>query len=256
MRLLPFAVEMLKEKNGREPRAGNLFFLDNAIFDVDFAANRVPIAELLQRAYFARTSLSTTGYYKTPDIHFDRETGQGKPFHYFAVGAAVSEVEIDGFTGMMQIKRVDILQDAGDAVNRAVARGQIEGGFVQGAGWLTGEELVWDSKGQLLTHSPDTYKIPAVGDMPEVFNVAFLSQATQANVVHGSKAVGEPPLMLALSVREAIREAIAAFGPPGGEVSLASPATCEAISNAIAGRLGAAKPREMTEHVTSEQVLS
>jgi xanthine dehydrogenase molybdopterin-binding subunit B len=211
---------------------------------------------LLQRAYFARTSLSTTGFYKTPDIYFDREAGKGRPFHYFAVGAAASEVEVDGLTGMMQIKRVDILQDAGDAINRGIARGQIEGGFVQGCGWLTSEELVWNAKGELLTHSPDTYKIPAVGDMPQEFNVAFLSQATQANVVHGSKAVGEPPLMLALSVREAIRDAIAAFGAPGGEVRLASPATCEAISNAIAGRIGATSTGEKTEHVTAEQVLS
>jgi xanthine dehydrogenase molybdopterin binding subunit len=255
-RLQPFAAEMLQEKNGRSPAQGKITFSENSIFDSDVPQARVPIAELLQRAYFARTSLSTTGYYKTPDIHFNREAGQGKPFHYFAVGAAVSEVEIDGFTGMMQIKRVDILHDAGDAVNRGVARGQIEGGFVQGAGWLTSEELVWDSKGQLLTHSPDTYKIPTVGDTPEIFNVAFLSQATQANVIHGSKAVGEPPLMLALSVREAIRDAIAAFGAPGGEVPVASPATCEAISNAIAGRIGAEKPIEATEHVTAEQVLS
>src|SRR4029077_9540005 len=116
------------------------------------------------------------------------------------------------------------------------------GGFVQGCGWLTSEELVWNAKGELLTHSPDTYKIPAVGDMPEVFNVAFLPQATQANVIHGSKAVGEPPLMLALSVREAIRDAVAAFGEPGGQVPLASPATCEAISNAIAARIRHAKP--------------
>ncbi len=211
-----------------------------------FAETRIPVAELIQRAYFARTGLSSTGFYKTPDIHFNRETGRGKPFHYFAVGAAVSEVEIDGFTGMMQIKRVDILHDAGDAVNRGVARGQIEGGFVQGVGWLTNEELIWDVNGQLLTHSPDTYKIPAIGDMPEIFNVAFLSQAAQANVIHGSKAVGEPPLMLALSVREAIRDAIAAFGKPGGEVTLASPATCEAISNAIASRTAAPAPAKQS----------
>src|SRR6185312_9340154 len=159
-----FAAEILKEKNKRAPSNDKIVFAANEVFDVDLVESRVPVAELIQRAYFARTSLSTTGFYKTPDIHFNRETGQGKPFHYFAVGAAVSEVEIDGFTGMMQIKRVDILHDAGDTINRGVARGQIEGGFVQGCGWLTAEELVWDSKGQLLTHSPDTYKIPAVGD--------------------------------------------------------------------------------------------
>lgn len=256
-RLLPFAAEMLQEKNGHAVAPGDIVFRDNAISDPKFPEARLPFAELLQRAYFARTSLSSTGFYKTPDIHFDRETGKGKPFHYFAVGAAVSEVEVDGFTGMMQIKRVDILHDAGDTINRGVARGQIEGGFVQGAGWLTNEELVWNAKGELLTHSPDTYKIPAIGDTPEIFNVAFLSEARQANVIHGSKAVGEPPLMLALSVREAVRDAIAAFGEAGGEVPLNSPATCEAISNAIAGRAGSRRsPREKTEHPTAERVLS
>ena len=255
-RLLPFAAEILKEKNKRASASDKIIFAGNEVFDVDLVESRVPVAEVIQRAYFARTSLSATGFYKTPDIHFDRETGQGKPFHYFAVGAAVSEVEVDGFTGMTQIRRVDILHDAGDAINRGVARGQIEGGFVQGAGWLTSEELVWDAKGQLLTHSPDTYKIPAVGDMPQIFNVEFLSSATQANVIHGSKAVGEPPLMLAFSVREAIRDAIAAFGKPGGEVPLASPSTCEAISNAIAARVGTAAAKDKTEHVTAEQALS
>jgi xanthine dehydrogenase molybdopterin binding subunit/xanthine dehydrogenase small subunit len=256
-RLLPFAIEMLREKNGRAPADGNVVFSDNSIADGDVPDARLPFAELLQRAYFARTSLSATGFYKTPDIHFDRATGRGKPFHYFAVGAAVSEVEVDGFTGMMQIKRVDILHDAGDAINRGVARGQIEGGFVQGAGWLTAEELVWDAQGRLLTHSPDTYKIPAVGDTPEVFNVAFLSQATQPSVIHGSKAVGEPPLMLAFSVREAIRDAIAAFGEHGREVHLASPATCEAISNAIAELTGSeSSSGDVAEHATAEQVFS
>jgi xanthine dehydrogenase molybdopterin-binding subunit B len=117
-----------------------------------------------------------------------------------------------------------------------VARGQIEGGFVQGMGWLTAEELIWDAQGKLLTHSPDTYKIPAVGDTPKSFNVEFLSEAAQPNVIHGSKAVGEPPLMLAISVREAIRDAIAAFGEPGGQVALPSPATPEAIFMSIERR--------------------
>jgi len=178
-----------------------------------------------------------TGYYATPNIHWDRAAGRGKPFHYFAYGAAVSEVEVDGFTGMMRLLRVDILQDVGDSINEGVNRGQIEGGFVQGAGWLTTEELKWDDQGRLLTHSPDTYKIPAVGDMPQIFNVTLLKNATQKSVIYGSKAVGEPPLMLALSVREAIRDAVAAFGAPGGQVHLNSPATCEAIYLAIQKRL-------------------
>ena len=142
---------------------------------------------------------------------------------------------MDGFTGMMRVLRTDILQDAGESINEALSRGQVEGGFVQGMGWLTSEELKWDDQGRLLTHSPDTYKIPAVGDMPREFNVALLRNAAQKGVVHGSKAVGEPPLMLAISVREAIRDAVAAFGPRGGEVPLALPATPEAIFRAIQG---------------------
>jgi xanthine dehydrogenase molybdopterin-binding subunit B len=256
-RLIPFAIEMLKEKNGRAPAEEDILFANNSIADRTALDHALPISELLQRAYLARTSLSSTGFYRTPEIHYDREAGRGKPFHYFAVGAAVCEVEVDGFTGMTRIQRVDIVHDAGDAINRAVARGQIEGGFVQGAGWLTMEELVWDSEGRLLTHSPDTYKIPSVGDTPPVFNVAFLQQATQANVIHGSKAVGEPPFMLAFSVREAIRDAIAAFGPGNREISLASPSTCEAISNAIAEVISHVHPAgETPEHATAEQVLA
>jgi xanthine dehydrogenase molybdopterin-binding subunit B len=129
--------------------------------------------------------------------------------------------------------RADILHDVGDSINPAINLGQIEGGFVQGAGWLTCEELVWNDQGVLLTHSPDTYKIPAVGDRPLEFNVQFLQNATQPNTIYGSKAVGEPPLMLAISVREAIRDAVAAFGNGRGEIPLPTPATCEAIWFAI-----------------------
>lgn len=178
-------------------------------------------------------SLSATGFHATTGIHWDRNAGRGKPFHYFANGAAVAEVELDGFTGMHCVLRVDILQDVGDSINEGVNRGQIEGGFVQGMGWLTTEELKWNDKGRLLTHSPDTYKIPSIGDTPGIFNVTLLKNATQKNVIHGSKAVGEPPLMLAISVREAIRDAVAAFGNNQTEVALASPATCEAIFMAI-----------------------
>src|SRR5262249_37661065 len=140
---------------------------------------------------------------------------------------------------MHQVLRVDILHDAGDSINEGINRGQIEGGFVQGMGWLTTEELKWDENGRLLTHSPDTYKIPAMGDMPRDFRVTLLKKARQAGVVGGSKGGGEPPLMLAISVREAIRDAVAAFGPGGGEVALASPATGEAIFMAIREQLRA-----------------
>ena len=256
-RLLPFAEEMLSEKSGRPVPNDKIIFNDNMVLDADNPQSAISFAEVLQRAYFARTSLSATGFYRTPDIVYDREAGRGKPFHYFAVGAAVSEVEVDGFTGMSSIRRVDIVHDVGDAINNGIALGQIEGGFVQGAGWLTNEELIWDSEGRLMTHSPDTYKIPAIGDTPNIFNVAFLSEATQPNVIHGSKAVGEPPLMLAISVREAIRDAVAAFGKMGGQVSLASPATCEAIFNAIHHRVSSPQPAGATpEHAVAEQVFS
>jgi xanthine dehydrogenase molybdopterin-binding subunit B len=181
-----------------------------------------------------RVSLAATGYYRTPEIHWDRNAGKGHPFYYFAIGAAVSEVEIDGFTGEMHVRRVDVLHDCGESINEGINRGQIEGGFVQGMGWLTAEELVWNREGKLLTHSPDTYKIPAVGDMPRDFRVRLLEDAPNPKqTIHRSKAVGEPPFMLAISVREAIRDAVAAFGPGGRQVRLASPATGEAIFRAI-----------------------
>jgi xanthine dehydrogenase molybdopterin-binding subunit B len=200
-------------------------------------------ADLCKRAHRERISLAATGYYSTPDIHWswdvepgaDRPIG-GRPFYYYVPAAAVSEVEVDGFTGMHRVLRVDIVEDVGDSLNPGVDRGQIEGGFVQGMGWLTREELLWNEKGQLLTHSASTYAIPAISDAPLDFRVTLLHGASQPGVVHGSKAVGEPPLMLAISVREAIRDAISAFGVPGGEVPLASPATCEAIYRAIRGR--------------------
>ena len=232
-RLLPIALALLKEKLGSEPKLENISFTNGEVFDSIAPQTRLTFAQLVQKAYFSRVSLSATGYYATPGIHWDRVAGRGKPFHYFAYGAAVTEVEVDGFTGMQQVTRVDILQDVGDSVNEGVNRGQIEGGFVQGMGWLTAEELLWNDKGVLLTHSPDTYKIPSIGDAPKVFNVNFLKNATQKTVVHGSKAVGEPPFMLAISVREATRDAVAAFGSGKGEVALASPATCEAIWRAI-----------------------
>jgi len=232
-RLVPVAQELLKEKLGRGAQPGNVTFANGEVFDSTAPETSLVFAQIAQKAYLSRVSLSATGYYATPGIHWDRVAGRGKPFHYFAYGAAVTEVEVDGFTGMHRVLRVDILHDVGDSVNEGVNRGQIEGGFVQGMGWLTSEELKWDDKGVLLTHSPDTYKIPSIGDTPQIFDVTLLKNATQSGVIHGSKAVGEPPLMLAISVREALRDAVAAFGSGKGEVALASPATCEAIWMAI-----------------------
>ncbi len=236
-RLAPIAAKLLTQKLEHEIEPANVRFVDGVATEKSDPKIGVPMEEVIKAAYLERISLSATGYYRTPDIHWDRAKGRGKPFHYFAYGAAVTEVEVDGFTGMTQVLRVDILQDVGDSINAGVNRGQVEGGFVQGMGWLTGEELKWDDKGRLLTHSPDTYKIPSIGDVPRELHVRFLENATQGNVIHGSKAVGEPPLMLAISVREAIRDAVAAFGAPGGQVTLASPATCEAIFTAIQKRL-------------------
>ena len=235
-RLTPVAARLLAVK-ATAPALENLVFADGQVFAREYPKKTVRIEQVTQAAYLERISLSAAGYYRTPDIHWDRANGRGRPFHYFAYGAAVTEVEVDRFTGMMQVLRTDILQDAGDSINEGVNRGQVEGGFVQGMGWLTCEELKWDDQGRLLTHSPDTYKIPAFGDRPKIFNVDFLQNSSQSNVIHGSKAVGEPPLMLAISVREAIRDAVAAFGIPGGEVVLPSPGTCEAIFMAIRKRL-------------------
>ena len=243
-RLATVAAKLLSTASGRKIAPEKVVFADNfaSVADIISGAGlggiKLAFKEVVVAAYMHRIGLSSTGYYRTPEIHYDRAKGSGKPFHYFAVGAAVTEVEVDGFTGMMNILRTDILHDAGDSINSGVNLGQIEGGFVQGAGWLTCEELVWDDKGVLLTHSPDTYKIPAVGDRPLEFNVQFLKNATQPNTIHGSKAVGEPPLMLAISVREAIRDAVAAFGSGAGEVELSSPATCEAVWFAIQKRTG------------------
>jgi xanthine dehydrogenase large subunit len=192
----------------------------------------VTFADIVADAYLERVALSATGFYRTPDIHYDRATGTGKPFHYFAYGAAVSEVEVDGFTGQYRLLRVDILHDVGDSLSPLVDRGQIEGGFIQGAGWLTTEELVWTRDGALATSGASTYKLPSLGECPPVFQVAMLEKAHEPGVVHGSKAVGEPPLMLAISVREALRDAVAAFGS-GGVVELALPATPEAVYWAI-----------------------
>ena len=237
-RLAPVAAGLLSEgRSGFSPDLQEIILENGEVFAKSNPAIRVPFAKVCAKAYRERISLSSTGYYRTPGVKWDWVKAEGRPFHYFACGAAVAEVEVDGFSGMHRVRRVDIVHDVGDSLNPGVDRGQIEGGFVQGMGWLTREELKWDQDGKLLTHSASTYQIPAFSDAPIEFNVTLLPKATQANTIHGSKAVGEPPLMLAFSVREAIRDAVAAFGEKGGEVRLASPATGEAIFAAIQARL-------------------
>ncbi len=211
---------------------GDLVFEDDWIYCRTYPSARIEFDKVVKEAYGYRVSLSATGYYRTPNLSWDAETGKGRPFYYFAYGAAVSEVEVDGLTGMFKLRQVDIVHDVGESLNPLVDRGQIEGGFVQGMGWLTMEELVWDAQGRLRTDAPSTYKIPTICEIPEAFTVHLLQRAAQDGVIYGSKAVGEPPFMLALSVREAIRSAIAAFGQVDS-VSLSSPATPETILWAI-----------------------
>jgi xanthine dehydrogenase large subunit len=194
--------------------------------------------ELVRTAYFQRVQLSASGFYRTEGLHWDSKVMQGSPFKYFAYGAAATEVEVDGFTGAYRTLRVDIVHDVGDSLSPLIDLGQIEGGFVQGAGWLTLEDLRWDTsdgpgRGRFLTQSASTYKLPSFSEMPETFNVTLLRDATETGAVYGSKAVGEPPLMLAFSVREALRQAAAAFGGAGTSVNLASPATPEAVFWAV-----------------------
>ncbi len=193
----------------------------------------MPLAELATAAYVGRVHLSSAAHYKTPLIHWDREKASGRPFYYFAYGAACSEVTVDTMTGEMRVDRVDILHDVGKSLNPAIDIGQIEGGFVQGMGWLTTEELVWDSAGRLATHAPSTYKIPTASDVPADFRVAlFESGGNREDSIFRSKAVGEPPLMLAISVFSAITDAILSL-KPAVFPHLDAPATPEAIMRAV-----------------------
>jgi xanthine dehydrogenase large subunit len=188
---------------------------------------RLGFAEAAQACYEGRVSLSATGFYKTPDVSWDRSTGTGHPFYYFAYGAAVTEVAIDTLTGEYRMLRADILHDVGESLNPALDTGQIEGGFVQGVGWLTTEELVWDDRGRLATHAPSTYKIPTASDRPEIFNVALWGQPNTVPTIYRSKAVGEPPLMLGISALMALSDAVSGCGEP--YPLLDAPATPERV---------------------------
>ena len=197
------------------------------------AGEGVPFAAVAAECQMQRVPLFATGSYATPGIAYDAQAGRGTPFFYYAFGAALSEVEVSALTGEYRVRRVDILHDVGDSLVPSIDRGQVEGAFVQGMGWLTCEELRRDGAGRLLTRGPGTYKIPAAGDVPLDLRVALLDRADNPRVVGGSKAVGEPPFMLAISVVSALRHAIAAFGDGGAPVDLALPATPEAVLRAI-----------------------
>ncbi|TVQ94710.1 MAG: xanthine dehydrogenase molybdopterin binding subunit [Bacteroidetes bacterium] len=229
-RLTPLAVEILKEKDPQfEFSEERLVFQHNHVFDPAFPDAKIAFKELIPKAYLAQVSLSATGFYKTPDIHFDKTIGRGKPFHYFAFGMAVSEVEVDMLTGHYKCLRTDILHDAGKSLNKNIDLGQVEGGFIQGVGWCTTEVVKWDEKGKLLNYSPDTYKIPSVQDMPADFRAELLEDAPNPNTIKQSKAVGEPPFMLAFSVWLAIKDALSAIANHAFEPDFELPASNEVI---------------------------
>ncbi|QHJ00251.1 xanthine dehydrogenase molybdopterin binding subunit [Xylophilus rhododendri] len=191
--------------------------------------------DVVGAAYAARVQLWSDGFYRTPKIHYDKHTLTGRPFYYFSYGAACCEVALDMLTGESRVLKVDILHDVGRSINPAIDIGQIEGGFVQGMGWLTTEELVWNARGVLATHAPSTYKIPATGDIPEHLRVDLWPEPNREDNVFGSKAVGEPPFMLAIAVYEALREAVAAGRGDGRPVLLKAPATAESLLRALGG---------------------
>jgi xanthine dehydrogenase large subunit len=223
-RLTAFAAE----RHQAEP--GEVAWLDERI---RVKGDEIAFDSLVREAYLARIQLSATGFYKTPKIHWDRERGRGRPFFYFAYGAACSEATIDTLTGEYRIDRVDILHDVGRSLNPAVDLGQIEGGFIQGMGWLTTEELWWDKDGRLRTHAPSTYKIPCCSDRPGIFNIELWDGLNREETVYRSKAVGEPPLMLAISVLHALSDAIASVAGHRVCPRLDPPATPERVLMAV-----------------------
>ena len=220
--------EFIADKH--QVKASQVRFVDGT---VRVAGEVYGFAQVVGWAYQARLSLSSTGFYATPKIVWDRVRGVGRPFFYFAYGAAVTEVVIDRLTGENRILRADILHDTGTSLNPALDIGQVEGAYVQGAGWLTMEELVWDGKGRLTTHAPSTYKIPACSDRPDVFNVALWGRPNREDAVGKSKAVGEPPFMLGISALYALSDAVAACGDGSVYPSLDAPATAERVLDAV-----------------------
>jgi xanthine dehydrogenase large subunit len=213
--------------------------------------NSVAFVELVSQAYQARVQLWSDGFYATPKIHWDRLTMTGRPFFYYAYGAAVSEVVVDTLTGEWKLLRADLLHDAGNSINPAIDLGQIEGAFIQGMGWLTVEELWWNEKGKLMTYAPSTYKIPAVNDCPADFRVRLYENSNHEDTILRSKAVGEPPLLLAFSVFFAIRDAIASVGDYKINPPLDAPASGESILKAV-DAVRAASERVVTREAVLE----
>ena len=202
---------------------------------VVFNCGSIKFVDLIKTAYERRVQLSAAGFYKTPKIHWDRDKGAGRPFYYFSYGAAVAEVTVDEFTGEATVDRVDILHDVGQSLNTNIDLGQIEGGFIQGMGWLTNEELWWNKNGQLKTHAPSTYKIPLASDRPRVFNIELANWSkNKEQTIKRSKAVGEPPFMLAIAVHEALSMATSYSENTKCRPNLNSPATPEKLLECLA----------------------
>ncbi|GAB3259057.1 xanthine dehydrogenase molybdopterin binding subunit [Arthrobacter pigmenti] len=233
-RMADVAAEMLGVDPADVEFSGGMVSAPGASGASGASGRKLTFADVAHAANARRIQLHAAGYYRTEGLSWDPETWTGTPFKYFAYGAAAAEVEVDGFTGAYRTRRVDIVQDAGDSLSPLIDIGQIEGAFVQGAGWLTLEDMRWDTsdgpnRGRLLTQSASTYKLPSFSEMPSEFNVTLFTEAREDGAIYGSKAVGEPPLMLAFSVREALRQAIASFGPAGRKTDLVHPATPEAV---------------------------
>ena len=228
-RLADFAAPLLANpQTGIPLSAGKLRFEDGVVSDSSSPERQITFQELVARAYEARINLGERGFYATQGIDYNRDTGKGTPFLYFTNGVAASEVEIDRFTGELKVRRVDVLIDAGQCINPGIDRGQLSGGFMQGLGWVTTEELKYSSRGELLSHSPTTYKIPNIGDLPEVFNLGFLVNPDNSVNLLRSKALGEPPLLLAISVWTAAKRAVS-FVNPAAASRLSLPATGETL---------------------------
>ena len=226
-RLAKFAAEKF---GAGEVAASSVRFANDRVIVSDDA---IPFEEVVAKAYLARVQLWSDGFYATPKLYWDQATLQGRPFYYYSYGAAVSEVVIDTLTGEMRVLRADALHDVGDSLNPALDKGQVEGAFVQGMGWLTTEELWWNAGGKLMTHAPSTYKIPTVNDTPPDFRVNLFKNRNVEDSIHRSKAVGEPPLLLPFSVFFAIRDAVAAVGDYKVNPPLNAPATAEEILKAV-----------------------
>ncbi|KTF05864.1 xanthine dehydrogenase, molybdopterin binding subunit [marine sediment metagenome] len=216
---------------GLEGRAGDVKFINQHVV---LDENSIAFTELVQQAYFDRVSLSSSGFYKTPKLQYNRDTGEGRPFFYFAYGVSMSEVSVDTLTGEYTVDKVNVIHDVGNSLNPAIDIGQIEGAFIQGMGWLTTEDLKWNEAGKLISENMATYKIPAIGDTPKEFNVKLFGRENAEDSIYHSKAVGEPPFMLAISVWCALKDAISSLSGYTVDPQLDTPATPERVLNAVA----------------------